>query len=86
MTDDRAQALAELLPAMQQYIQLGEAIAAAMREQELPFSLPQAAARSVHSGLVKLAAAEILARAPNTVEGVSRRLAGLVKPARQAAA
>ncbi len=85
MTDQRAQALAALIPAMQTYIELGEAIAAALRDQELPFSLPQAAARSVHSGLVKLAAAEILARAPQTAEGVAKRLAGLATPKREAA-
>lgn len=85
MTDDRATALAELIPAMQTYLEIGEAIAAALKAQELPFALPQAAARSVHSGLVKLAAAEILARAPATAEGVAKRLAGLAAPAKAAA-
>lgn len=85
MNDQRARAVAELLPAVQQYIELGEAIAACMKANELPFTLPQMAARSVHSGLVKLAAAEILARAPQTAEGVSKRLQALTAGTRAAA-
>lgn len=85
MTDERAKALAELLPALDEYIRLGEAIDNALQAQQLGQKLPQVAARSAQTALVKLAAAEILARAPATSEGVSKRLAGLATPAREAA-
>lgn len=85
MTDERAKALAELLPAIEEYIRLGEAIDAALQAQELPQKLPQVAARAVQTALVKLASAEILARAPATAQGVAKRLAGLAAPAKAAA-
>jgi len=85
LIDERARALAEILPALQQYIELGEAINSALKSNQLPASLPQVAARSVHTALVALAAQEILARAPQTADGVAKRLAGLTAPARAAA-